>query len=87
MDNHIQFSRPARLAADLGARTEGEAVQLFSEKRILVRIEEEFAADGNSKETFLLAINQILRFCPNVVIALPAASLELIEERALHKNS
>jgi len=44
MNNHAQFSRPARLAATLNDRTEEEAVQLFSEKHVLVRIEEEFAS-------------------------------------------
>jgi len=86
MNHDVQLSRPARLAAGLGAGSEREAVQTFSNKRILVRIEEEFAANGDAKETFRLAINQILRFCPNVAVAVPAASHELIGEANLLKR-
>ncbi len=92
MTNHEQFSRPARLAADLGGRTEEQAVQLFTEKRILVRIEEEFASVPDARETFLFAVNQILRFCPNVVLQLPRPLFQLIEDanelnQEIHKNS
>jgi hypothetical protein len=79
MNDHPQFSRPARLAATLSDCTEDEALQLFSEKHVLVRIEEEFASVPDARETFLFAVNQILRFCPNVVLHLPQLSFELIE--------
>jgi hypothetical protein len=92
MTNRAQFSRPARLVADLSDRTEEQAALLFTEKRILVRIEEEFSSVPDARETFLFAVNQILRFCPNVVLQLPRPSLQLVEDanelnREIHEGA
>lgn len=86
MNNEVQLSRPARVAVSLGAGSEAELVQAFFKKRILVRLEEGIAGNGDCKETFRLAVNQILRFCPNVALALPAHSDDLIAEANLLKH-
>src|SRR6266568_5139735 len=73
------FSRPARLAARL-RRDGGEASNyLFNKKHILVRIEEAFGEMADAQETFLFAVNQVLRFCPNVVVAVPRNARNLID--------
>lgn len=92
MKTDAQFSRPARLAAALIDQTEQQAAQLFTEKRILVCIDEEFASLPDARETFLFALNQVLRFCPNVALGLPVPSLGLVEDanelnREIHENA
>lgn len=92
MKTDAQFSRPARLAAALIDQTEQQAAQLFTEKRILVGIDEEFASLPDARETFLFALSQILRFCPNVALRLPMPSLGLVEDanelnREIHENA
>lgn len=92
MNKDAQFSRAVRLAATLTDRTEQQAAQLFTEKRVLVCIEEEFVSLPDARETFLFAINQILRFCPNVSLGLPGSSLQLVEDanelnREIHENA
>src|SRR5262245_3736793 len=83
MNDDVQLSRPARLAAGLCAASETQALHTFAKKRILVRAAEGFAAKGDSTETCRLAVNQILRFCPNVAVAVPATSHELGAEANL----
>src|SRR5579872_595211 len=92
MTDYIQFSRPARLAADLGNWTEEQAAQLFTEKRILVRVEEEFAMVPDARRVLFRSVNQVLRFCPNVALQLPPPLVQLAEDtnelnREVHDNA
>src|SRR5206468_1306360 len=65
-------SRPTRLAATLVRREEVELEHLFLSSRVLVRLEEDYSEIQDARETFLLAVNQVLRFCPNVSVGLAA---------------
>ena len=47
---------------------------LFGERRVLIRLESDRATSPVMQEAFLLAVNEILRFCPNVTIALPPSA-------------
>jgi hypothetical protein len=83
------FSRPARLAATLTERTEEESANLFLEKSIMIRLEPDFARIADARETFLFAVNQVLRFCPNVGLQVPPEAQDLIDSsvelaRAIH---
>jgi hypothetical protein len=79
MIDRAVFSRPARLAANLSDQTEEQSTELFWEKRILVRLEEAFARVPDARETFLFAVNQILRFCPNLAVNVPRNSSDLVD--------
>lgn len=74
------LSRPARLAARLTGSSEEELDHLFMRKRILIRLEEGFASIPDSRETFFLAVNQCLRFCPNVSVYVPRSEPRLVGE-------
>jgi hypothetical protein len=74
------LSRPARLAARLTRSSEEELEHLFMRKRILIRLEDGFASVPDSRETFFLAVNQCLRFCPNVSVYGPNSERALIGE-------
>lgn len=85
------LSRPTRLAARLTGSSEEELQHLFLRKRILIRLEEEFARVPDSRETFVLAVNQCLRFCPNVSVCVPDSEPVLIGEccdlsRRIHES-
>ena len=69
--DHGTFSRPARLAASLAEGTEEECAHLFLKKSVLIRLESAFAHVQDARETFLFAVNQVLRFCPNVGLLVP----------------
>jgi hypothetical protein len=73
------FSRPARLAANLAARTEEECAHLFLKKSVLIRLESAFAHIQDARETFLFALNQVLRFCPNVSLLVPPEYQDLAD--------
>src|SRR5438132_5260487 len=73
------LSRPVRLAARLRGQDEAELEHLFREARVLVRLEDAFADACDARETFLFAVNQILRFCPNVTVSVPAGTRHLID--------
>ncbi len=73
------FSRPARLAAIVGGESESAALQLFMEKRILVRLEMPFLPLPDAREAFLLVVNECLRFCANVSVCIDSRADELIQ--------
>jgi hypothetical protein len=64
----LEISRIARLAALAGGMDEHQATGLFSHKRVLVAVDR---LGPNSRETLLLATNQLLRFCGTVAVSLP----------------
>lgn len=76
--NGENFSRPARLAAVVSGESEEVARRLFGEKRILVRLETSFLPLVDARESFLLVVNQCLRFCSNVSVCVDPRSEELI---------
>src|SRR5439155_26788170 len=80
MTQHSQLSRPARLAAGLIAKTDDQAVQMFCDSRILLRLEQRFHPLADARETLLFAANQILRFCPNLTVQIPNPSTFLMDE-------
>lgn len=61
-------SRPVRLAAELAGVPEAVAADTLATKRVLIGLER---TDPDSIATFLLAVNQTLRFCSNVGLVLP----------------
>lgn len=71
------FSRPARLGALITGDSEESIVHLFTEKRILVRLEAQFLEVADARETFLFAVNQCLRFCSNVSVLVAGGPCEL----------
>ncbi len=73
------LSRPVRLAAELLGRDEAKLDHLFIEARVLIRLEEAFATVPDARETFLFAVNQVSRFCPNLSLCVPASAHDLIE--------
>jgi ThiF family len=67
------LSRPVRSAAKLVGNEESVLERLFSEASVLIRLEDAFSNSKEARETFLFAVNQICRFCPNVFVRAPAA--------------
>lgn len=72
------FSRPARLAALITGESEEAVIHLFTEKRILVRLEAPFCEIADARETFLFAVNQCLRFCSNISVCVEGGSDALV---------
>jgi hypothetical protein len=70
----VEFSRPAALAARLVGTDTSTAEHLFVTKRVMLRLEEELASTKSARETLILLANEILRFCPNIIVELPAAA-------------
>ncbi len=73
------LSRPMRLAAEVSGQDETQLEHLFMEARVLIRLEDRFAQVPDARETFLFAVNQVLRFCPNVAVCVPDSAGDLIE--------
>lgn len=74
----VESSRPIALAARLARTDEAVIAHLFNERRVLIRLEPRRAhALG---ETLLLAVNETLRFCPNVTVALDAVDDPLADD-------
>jgi hypothetical protein len=67
------------LAARLRGKDEAELEHLFREARVLVRLEDAFAGVSDARETFLFAVNQSLRFCPNVAVSVATGARDLID--------
>jgi hypothetical protein len=74
----IELSRPAALAAELIATDVGTIEHLFTTKRILLRLEPALGDVDAARQTLILLANEVLRFCPNVTVELPAAAHELV---------
>src|SRR5713226_8238671 len=72
------FSRPARLGAFITGKSEEAVIHLFTEKRILVRLEAPFCEVADARETFLFAVNQCLRFCSNISVCIEGGSEALV---------
>src|SRR5580658_5337596 len=77
--DHGTFSRPARLAASLAQGTEEECAHLFLKKSVLIRLESAFGHLQDARETFLFAVNQVLRFCPSVGLLVPPKFQDLAD--------
>src|SRR5260370_42040081 len=77
--NHEKLSRPARLGAHLSGTHDEAVAQLFTEKRIFVRLEPEFCEIADARETFLFTVNQLLRFCPNISVSVNGDRTNLVE--------
>ena len=77
--DHGAFSRPARLAASLARQTEEESAHLFLKKAVLICLESALAHVRDAQETFLFAINQVLRFCPNIGLLVPSEYRDLAD--------
>jgi molybdopterin/thiamine biosynthesis adenylyltransferase len=81
-----QRSRPLRLAAQLTGTDDSDLAKVFTQ-RVAVRLPADQAECADARETFLFAVNQILRFCPNLSISLRAGEHELADQvRALAKT-
>ena len=74
----IEFTRPAALAARLADTDISTAEHLFLTKRVMLRLEEQFAGTIPARETLILLANEILRFCPNIIIDVPAVAWDLV---------
>jgi hypothetical protein len=72
------FSRPARLGASITGDSEESVVHLFTEKRILIRLEARFLEIADARESFLFAVNLCLRFCSNICVCVEGRAAELI---------
>ena len=73
-------SRPVRLAARLTGLPESELQNLFCGSRVLARIEKRFVEVSDAREILRFAVNQILRFCPNLAVGLEPVNGELLRE-------
>jgi hypothetical protein len=74
-----QLSRPLAVAAGLLADDFTRVEHLFTGRRVFVRLEPALAGGADARQTVVLAVNEVLRFCPNVAVALPPEDAELIE--------
>jgi hypothetical protein len=72
----IERSRPAALAAELAANDASAIEDLFTTKRVLLRLEAPLAEVSDARATLMFLANQILRFCPNVYAELPRAAAQ-----------
>ena len=72
------FSRPARLGALITGEPQEAVIHLFTEKRILVRLEAPFHEVADAREAFLFAVNQSLRVCSNISVCVEGGSDKLI---------
>lgn len=72
------LSRPVRLAAVLQNISEDECTHLFLNKRILICLEPTLASSHNARMTLVFAVNQTLRFCPNLTLMVPPESRHLV---------
>lgn len=75
MSAEQRLSRPIAAAAELLDANEREVERLFRNARVLVRLADEHVDSADAHATFLLAVNEILRFCPNVAVTAPSAPL------------
>ena len=72
------FSRPARLGAFITGKSEEAVIHLFTEKRILVRLEAPFREVADARESFLFAVNQCFRFCSKISVCVEGGSDALV---------
>jgi len=79
MSSERRFSRPFAAASDLLDAEPDEVERLFRRAHVLVRLEEALADSADARATLLLAVNEILRFCPNVAVDVPRRQAALLE--------
>lgn len=75
----VELSRPAALAARVAAIDPAEAVDLFTTKSVVCRLDADLSENALAHATLLLAVNQILRFCPNVSFELSETAKATLE--------
>lgn len=85
----LEASRPVALASRLAGEPMPALEHLLARRTVLVRLAPEVATSVPMREAALLAVNAILRFCPNVTLALPSAAMDVAEAareltRAIH---
>lgn len=74
-----QLSRPLAVAAALLADDPTHVEHLFTGRRVLVRLEPTLTGNADARQTVILAVNEILRFCPNVALTVPPQDADLLE--------
>src|SRR2546421_8005137 len=77
MNMRRRRSRPLRFAAELTGLSEERLADYFQKARVAIRLEPAFGANRDAKETFWLALNMVLRFCPEVTVILPPEARDL----------
>lgn len=75
--NSSERSRPIRAAAEATGRDERDIAGRFADARALIVLADGFVED-DARATFLYAVNQVLRFCSNVSIAVPPGAEDLV---------
>jgi molybdopterin/thiamine biosynthesis adenylyltransferase len=75
----LQRSRPLRLATQMTGGEEADLATVFT-RRVALRLPDGQADRADSRESFLFAANQILRFAPNLSISLPAGERRLAKQ-------
>jgi len=74
-----QSSRPTAVAASLLGADPADVEHLFTNRHVLVRLELTLAGRPDARETLVLAVNEISRFCPNIALDIPGADADLLE--------
>jgi tRNA A37 threonylcarbamoyladenosine dehydratase len=74
-----RLSRPVAAGARLLGADEREVERRFRRARVLVRLGDELADSADAHFSLLLAVNEILRFCPSVAVAAPARHDALLD--------
>jgi hypothetical protein len=77
--DELQRSRPLRLAAE-SAGVPVETLARTFKRRVAIELAQEMAGSADARETFLFAVNQILRFCPNISVCLPSGDEQIAED-------
>jgi hypothetical protein len=75
----LEASRAIALAARLAGEPTAALEHLLVRRTVLVRLAPEVVTRVPMREAALLAVNAILRFCPNVTLAVPAAAMDVAE--------
>jgi molybdopterin/thiamine biosynthesis adenylyltransferase len=57
---------------------ETDALHRFDHAQVVIALADELAGDGDAQETFLFALNQILRFCGSVAIRVPDGTAAVV---------
>lgn len=78
LDRTTLLSRPVRVAAELLRQDETALLHLFEDAHVLIRLEQAYCDRPDAWETFLFTVNQVIRFCPNVAVCVPAGSTGIL---------
>lgn len=74
-----QLSRPLAVAAHLRGEDAAALEHLFADRRVLISLEPTLATRSDAHETVLLAVNEILRFCPQITLVVPPEARHLTD--------